>query len=318
MDMEYLLTLQGLRESLPDSVESAFLGVSELGSVFGLVICAIIYWCIDKRAGLFSLLCFSVANFINQLVKNVFCVYRPWVLDSRIKPSSGALPGATGYSFPSGHTVTATTVFGSIAVSMGKRSRAVWPLCAVIILLVAFSRNYLGVHTPQDVVVGFIEAVVVVFLGWKVFGWLEQHQDKDGVVVLIVLALCVAALAFVTLKPYPMDYVEGAVLVDPEAMKKDCFEGVGVFAGAFLGWFCERRWANFSTGAEVKLGERFARCIIGIVVAFGLFFGVDALAKMVFDPNWAKLVSRCVLVYAAVFLVPLAFGLLAKFSKKEQ
>ena len=77
-------------------------------------------------------------------------------------------------------------------------------------------------------------------------------------VVLVVLVLCVACIAVVELKSYPMDYADGVLLVDPNVMQRDCFEGVGVFFGMFLGWYCERRWVNFEID-EISVGERVLR-----------------------------------------------------------
>ncbi|MBR3181679.1 MAG: phosphatase PAP2 family protein [Eggerthellaceae bacterium] len=329
MDYDYLLALQNLRYSLGQGIEIVFVTYSEAALYVGLVLCAIIYWCISKRTGQFALLCFSVGNWINQLVKNIACVYRPWIVDSRIMPAPASLPGATGYSFPSGHTVTAGVTFGAVAWSVRKKLPIVAIVLVVLVLIEAFSRNYLGVHTPQDVLVGLLEAAVVVILGSYLYSRYEAYCERtksetpskgsrsDAIVVLVVLALCIAGLVFVEVKAYPMDYVEGALQVDPELMKRDCFEGVGVMAGMFLGWYCERRWVNFGIGSDVRLAERIVRGVVGLVIVGALFYGFDIVVKAVLDPNMAKLTSRLVLSFTAMFLVPLTFKPLHRVFAKE-
>ena len=310
MDIEFLLALQGLRESLGSGVEAFAAAYSEYMIYAALFACAVVYWCVEKRTGQLALLCFSLGNFLNQFVKNIACVYRPWVVDSRVVPAAGALPGATGYSFPSGHTVTAGTTLGSLAWSVRRKLPALAVVLVVLVLLEAFSRCFLGVHTPQDVIVALLESAVVVLLGSYAYSRYEkrsEHERHDFAIVVVVLVLCIVSLVIIELKSYPTDFLEGVLLVDPETMKKDCYEGVGVFAGMFLGWYCERRWVRFSTEGSITLGERIARGVVGIIITLVFFVAFDALVKMVLDPEWAKLASRLVLTFVAMFVVPLIF-----------
>ncbi|MBQ6411499.1 MAG: hypothetical protein IJI16_06080, partial [Atopobiaceae bacterium] len=99
MDIEYLLVLQELREAAGPLAEQFFLMVSNV--LVGAIMTAVpfvIYWCLDKRKGLFVLASFSVGTLVNNLVKSIACVPRPWLRDARITPRGAALPGATGYS----------------------------------------------------------------------------------------------------------------------------------------------------------------------------------------------------------------------------
>ena len=112
-----------------------------------------------------------------------------------------------------------------------------------------------------------------------------------------------------------MDYVDGVLLVDPDVMKRDCYEGVGVFFGMFLGWYCERRWVHFEV-SEISVGERVLRAVIGLVLVGVVFFGFDMMVKAVLDPALAKLTSRFVAAFLAMFVVPLLFGPLHKVFAK--
>ncbi|MBQ8778017.1 MAG: phosphatase PAP2 family protein, partial [Treponema sp.] len=133
--MDYLFALQNIRESAPEIINWIFLIISEVFLKGSVVFVAIIYWSLNKSAGIKIAMGYSCAYSINQTIKNIACVPRPWILDSRLKVDSLAEGGATGYSFPSGHTVTAASVFGGVAAWQKKRPFIV-VLMAIFTLLV--------------------------------------------------------------------------------------------------------------------------------------------------------------------------------------
>ena len=248
--MQYLLWLQGIRNGFLDSF---LMTVTDfVSSPVVYVFVAVLYWCFQKRVAVFLAMNISVGSMANQLLKNIFCVYRPWILYPELKPVPAALEGATGYSFPSGHTQLASTEFLSIASWQRKRKWLV-ALCIFMTLMVMFTRNYLGVHTIWDVLVSALLACVVIFLNEKLLAWVEKGKNRDFWVFGIGMVLTHAALAYTSLKSYPMDYNEnGVLLVDPKEMIVDCYLGAGCLAGFLLGWILERRCLGFSTEVSGK------------------------------------------------------------------
>lgn len=296
MDISYLLFLQELREASNAIWVPFFEWVSRF--VIDMPIYLIlmgIYWCFCKEAGAFMMSNMSGGYVVNQIVKNTCCVYRPWIRDARVMPAGDAITTATGYSFPSGHTQLAVTSFGSIAVWQKKRKWLV-ALCVLAILLIGFSRNFLGVHTPQDVVVSMILCVLVIWLNGKAFRWaLKEKNDLRYAIISTVF--CALFLVYITLKPYPMDMVDGKLLVDPFHMMTDCYNAAGCFLGFVWGWIIERRWIQFKV--EGSAGRRIIRFVIGAAIFYVLFHYTRTPIIGVFGAHIGSLVSS-LLVYIFV------------------
>ncbi|MDO4731921.1 MAG: phosphatase PAP2 family protein [Bacillota bacterium] len=219
MDLNYLFFLQQLREAAPTWLNAFLLFFSELmGSSLALGLLALIYWCISKKDGSFLLLNFSGAYLFNQGLKNIFRVDRPFLRDARLQPYTAA----SGYSFPSGHTMLSTSVYVGLAARL-RQKKALLILCILLTLLTAFGRNWLGVHTPQDVLVGIAASCLVVALNSFLLNWVESHEKWDWLLCLLGLALAGLILLFC-----------------PGSGKV-----VGIYSGTLLGWLLERRCIRF-------------------------------------------------------------------------
>lgn len=99
-------------------------------------------------------------------------IYRQWW------EAIGA-PAEDGFSFPSGHVTAASAGMAAICFMKGKRF--VLP-SAIVVLLMAISRNYLMAHYPSDVffaaVVGTASAYAAFMITKLIFRFLEEHSDK--------------------------------------------------------------------------------------------------------------------------------------------
>lgn len=252
MDLDFLLWLQNLREAAGGVLDGFIMAITNIvGGTALYIFIGFIYWCIDKRAGALMCMSYGFTGILNQIIKNTVCVYRPWIRNPDIKPLEAAKAGAKGYSFPSGHAQLSTAVFGTTAVWQKKRKWVV-VLCVLIVLLVMFSRLYVGVHTPQDVIVGCALSIAVILLDLRLMDWIDKDPKRDLIVFAVGCVVCAAYLAYTTLKPYHIDYAaDGSMLVDPAEMIAGCYSMAGSFLGFFGGWVIERRFVKFEPAKKI-------------------------------------------------------------------
>ena len=311
MDIEILLFLQEFRNGAGAFLAEFMSKMTFLGELnSAIVLMAILYWCVSKELGSFLLMGWSGNRLANGVLKVTACAYRPWIRDARILPYGNAVTTATGYSFPSGHTMNAATVFGGIAVRKDY-PRALRITLGLTLAFVAFSRVYLGVHTPQDVLVGAGTGLLVMWLVMRLTRWLASSPGKDWIVACAGVGLCAAVALYAALKPYPADYdAEGKLIVDGAKMANDTFKGVGYSAGILAGWFLERRFVRFST--EIPAKQKLARAAIGLL---GYYAASLVLAPLVrsWVPGAAGTTLSC---FIQLFYVTFLFPWCAKHMEK--
>lgn len=313
MDIDILLFLQAFREGA-GAIFLEFLSkmtwYGEMNVV--LVIMALIYWCVDKKTGTYLLMGWSGNRIVNGVLKVSVCVYRPWIRDERIIPDAAAMATATGYSFPSGHSMNGSSLFGGLAIKrdLNKGFRI---LLLVIMVLIAFSRNFLGVHTPQDTVVGTLSGLLVMFLSGKLLAWLEAHPDKDIHVAVIGILIAVISAVFSAYKPYPVDYdAAGNILVDGLKMANDTFKGVGWFAAFLSGWVLERRFVRFTT--EVPMAQRFYRLTGGLM----LYYVISLIINPIIKEGMDRFVGTVITCFIQMFFITFVFPIIMKSVEKKE
>ena len=303
MDISILLALQKFREGaggfLTDFlVKMTFLG--ELNSV--LVMMALIYWSVSKELGTWMMMGWSGNRLVNGALKVTVCAYRPWIRDARIIPYGDSINTATGYSFPSGHTMNGATVFGGGALRKDFPGilRAV---LGAVLALIAFSRIFLGVHTPQDVLVGACAGLLVMWLSIRLMQWVASHPEKDVIVACAGIGLGIAVALYASFKPYPADYdAAGKLIVDGAKMANDTFKGVGYCAAFLIGWVLERRYVGFST--DVPMVRKLARAVIGLFGYYAVSLILGSLVKSWIPGPVGTTLSCFLQMFYVVFLFP--------------
>ena len=312
MDFGILLALQEFRNGAGAFLADFLSKMTFLGELnTAIVIMAIIYWAVSKDFGSYLLMGWSGNRLANGVLKVTACAYRPWIRDARIVPYGNSITTATGYSFPSGHTMNAATVFGGGAVRKDL-SRALRITLGIIVVLVAFSRNYLGVHTPQDTLAGLLVGMLVMALTVRLMKWVAAHPEKDILMAGIGVALAVAVAVYAAVKSYPEDYdAEGKLLVDGAKMANDTFKGVG-WCGAFLvGWVLERRFVGFST--DISMLQRVTRVTTGLLSYYAVSLILVPFVKGLL-PGAAGTMGSC---FVQILYVTFLFPLCAKRLEKN-
>ena len=307
--MTILRWLEGLRTPWLDSLMSA---VTELGdeTVF-MVAGLVILWCVNKRWGFRFLLTGLTGSVINQLLKGIFLIPRPWVLDPSFTIVESARAGATGYSFPSGHTQSAATMFGTLA--MWSRRRWSTLLCVVMVLLVGFSRMYLGVHTPLDVGVSLLTGVVTVVLLCQLCDWAEPSLRRLGWLLAGCVGLALALLLYVLLAP-----VREANVAEFDAHGvKAAWQLMGAMAGLALAWMLDEKWVHFDTRAV--WWAQALKLIVGLGLVLLVKGGLKPLFAMLFGKaEWTTGLRYFLVTLAGGALWPMTFGFFARLGRKKQ
>ncbi len=116
IDIHYLLFLQNIRIATGGVFDEFFNYLSKFAVTLLPLLSFVVFWVIDKKWGYRFIFTQSVADVLGGLMKLTVCAYRPWIRSELIQPAGDSKVAATGYSFPSGHTVAATTLYGTAFV----------------------------------------------------------------------------------------------------------------------------------------------------------------------------------------------------------
>ncbi|NLI53530.1 MAG: phosphatase PAP2 family protein [Clostridiales bacterium] len=304
--MEFLRLLEGLRTPFFNTVFQFFTLFGE-ETVF-MIVAMTFFWCINKKTGYFLLYVCFFGNIVNSFLKLVFLVPRPWVLDKNFTIVESARAQATGYSFPSGHTQNSAGLF--LGVARARKELWIRIVCVAVTLLVGFSRMYLGVHTPADVLVSLGVALLLVLVGYPLF---QRAWDKPGwfgPLVGVLLAAAVAIVLFIELVPMPAGAIEQFSLECNES----AYKMVGAAFGLALVLWIEQAYIRFSEKAvwwaqvlKVALG-------LAVVIAVRLLLKEPLLA--VFGGhNAAHAVRYFLMVVIGGALWPLTFRFFGKLGQ---
>ncbi len=245
--MQLLYWFESIRTPALDTVMSLITRLGE-ESLF-LLVGLFIFWCVDKRKGYYLLTVGLTGTIISQWLKVVCAVPRPWVKDPDFTIVESARAAATGYSFPSGHTQSAVGYLGGIA----RFTHRWWlrAVCIVLALLVAVSRMYLGVHTPADVGVGFLIALVLVLAVYPLMESTLWFPNRMYLIIAAMLALSGAFVAYMELTVPTIGSAE--VLMEAyenwAEAHKNAYTLLGAVAGVFVAYAFDTKILQFPTRA---------------------------------------------------------------------
>ena len=269
--------------------------LSMLGEELVLVaLLGFIYWCYDKKWGAYVGTNLMAALAWNPMLKNLVLRPRPYMEHSAIRCLKPVEPEADimdltaqGYSFPSGHSSNAVTVYGSLRAY--KKNRVLTVLMIVLPLLVGVSRVMVGVHYPTDVLCGWALGVIVVLFGT----WLQRRYAKRWIAQLILLVLALPGIFY--------------------CRSSDYFTALGMMIGFFAACAFEERYVHFQNTRSILWS------ILRVAVGLGLFLGLNSVLKLPFSKEFldsatmgaflVRMLRYAVVVFLLMAIYPMAFRL---------
>ena len=305
--MEVLYALESIRVPWLDTAMAA---ITHLGEETVFMVAALfVFWCVSKRHGYYLLAIGFAGTVLNQFLKLLFRIPRPWVLDSNFTIVESARAQATGYSFPSGHSQNAIGTFGGIA----RFTRRKWVRAAAIVaaVLVPLSRMYLGVHTPLDVGVAAVIAVALVFALYPLMERSDSRHGVMGAVLAVMLALAVGYLLFVSLYPFPAD-VDAANLASGV---ENAWKLLGATVGMLVGWWLDVRFIHFDTRAVWYV--QLIKLVGGLALLLGIRAALKAPLAAALGAGAGGAVRYGVMVLFAAAVWPMVFAPLCHALEKR-
>ena len=301
--MQLLYLLESIRFPF---LNELMLLITRLGeeTVF-LVAALVVFWCLDKNRGYFLLGVGFMGTILSQAMKLLFKVPRPWVLDPAFEPIPGSKEAAGGYSFPSGHSQSAVGTFGSLAVT-AKNKILHWIFVAIC-LLVPFSRMYLGVHTPADVLVGAAIAVALIF-GLRFLN--DGKYLKQALIMMCGIAVLFFVFVLFILNPENLDahnYASGV---------KNAYTLLGSIFGMLVVYFVDEKWLHFDVRAT--WWAQLLKICGGLCLVLAVKEGLKSPLNALLGEYPGRAVRYFLIVLAAGILWPLTFRWFSSLGKKDK
>lgn len=298
--MSLLYLLESIRTDFLNAVMGA---VTYLGDELLFIVLALtVFWCVDKGEGYYLLFVGFLGTLVNQFLKLLCRIPRPWVKDPSFTIVESAREGAGGYSFPSGHTQSVTGTLGSIA--RWHKNTALRVVCIVLIALTAFSRMYLGVHTPLDVGVSLAVAIVLVFSFYPLMRRAMQEPKWMYAILGTMLALSAAFVLYANLTDFSDVGAEAAQNIYEG--RKNSYSLFGALLGFLIAYPIERRHIRFSVKA--RWWQQIIKVLFGLLGLLAVKEGLKALfAALGFTWLGTNAIRYCAVVLFAALVWPLTF-----------
>ena len=305
--MQFLYFLEKIRNPVFDFFFSLITHIGE--ETFFLAIAILFFWCINKRQGYFILMTGLIGTVINQGLKLLCKIPRPWVINGNFTIVESARAEASGYSFPSGHTQNVAGTFG--AVGRFARKRWVAITCVVIIALVSLSRMYLGVHTPYDVATSLCIAALIIFVLAPMFATEEKFHRAMPYVILAGIALTIALALYAFLHSD-----SGVDAHNLYSARKNAATLLGCLFGLCLVYPLDRFKINFTT--DGKWYAQVIKLALGLGAVLAIKSGLKTPLELLFglfmkNPEFVARGVRYFLIVAFAGVVwPLTFKFFAQ------
>lgn len=301
--MALLELLEHLRSPFFDTLNMLFTVMGE-GLFFILILC-LIFWCIDKKLAYRICFIYIAAGLAVQTLKITFRIDRPFVRNSSLHPVESARKTATGYSFPSGHTQNVTSMFLTFAHISTFLSAKVF--CAIPIILVMFSRMYLGVHTPYDVFGSFIVSAILTITVNYLFDNFSLHTSHRKWVLILFTFITGIIIAYAV-------YLNTTVTDITLENMEDIFKACGAALGFLIGWYIETSRIHFNEKAAT-LPYQIMKFIMGTAMVIGIKTFTSYLLSMT---GLSIFLSKFIEYAILTFFISAVYPMIIKFMYTDE
>lgn len=309
LQLQFLHLLEGLRNPVFDAFFSL---ITHLGDETGLIIVGLLcYWCFDKKSAHYLFLVGFVGTTVNQFLKLLFHIPRPWVLDPTLSPMESAIEGAGGFSFPSGHTQSSVGLFGTIAL-LCKKNKPILIVSIALCVLIPFSRMYLGVHTPMDVLVSVFVALALLFVAKPLIDRAWGNRKRMLLLLCGATLLSLLQLVFVCVFPQFVPEVVGA---NADSAYKNACTLLGAQLGLIAIYLFDELYLHFDV--KGSLFCQILKVVPGAAIAFAIKAALKAPLTALFGVGTESLLRYFLLVVFAGGVWPLTFRFFAKIGAKK-
>ena len=308
--MQFLYFLESIRCGFLDFFFSAITLFGE--ETFFMVVGLIVFWCINKQLGYYILGTGFAGTLINQTLKMAFRVPRPWVKDPNFTIVESAREGASGFSFPSGHTQTSVGIFAGLA----RWNKINWLriTCIVLCVLVPLSRMYLGVHTPLDVGVSIVIALGLVFGLCPLFKKAEENSKIMYYLLFGLFGLTVVFFVFANFFKFPDEVYMAENLHNLQSAQKNAYTLLGCSVGLILTFFIDNKYTKFDTKAV--WWAQILKVVGGIICVLIVKELLRSPLEWIFNHELiARAVRYFLIVVVAGVLWPMTFKWFSKLGK---
>jgi len=304
--MEFLLFLESVRTPFLDFI---FNIITHFGDeAVAVVVLTVFLWCGNKSMAYNMLYCTFFNLGTNQLLKNIFKIPRPWVKNPELTIVESARDAASGYSFPSGHTANATVLFGCIAAKI----KGIWKkiLLIVLIFLIGFSRMYLGVHSPADVITSWVIGGAFV-IGISAANQLAEKSNKADIILNAALVLYAIIIVIY------MEFMKSPADANSMDGLKNGYTILGLALGLVMARYADKYKLKWDTKASVW--GQILKCICGISLIALTAFAVRQPAKFITGGHYSHYAIRYFLIVAVGgILWPMTFKFWSKLGTKKE
>ncbi|MBU1093830.1 MAG: phosphatase PAP2 family protein [Firmicutes bacterium] len=257
MDLEIVKIIQQLRNPVFDWL---FYIITQIGDqYFFIALVAVIYWTVNKKYAHKFVFTFMLTAIVNTGIKEIVQRIRPFYYDGiQTEPRWET----SGYSFPSGHSQAAGAL-GYMAYDVSKKlsKKWIWYIGIAIMVLVPFSRVYLGQHFLSDVIVGVTLSFI---LAHYIFKLVDKMGDNEHIYTLMLAPLFVLSLFFV--------------------QNSDLYVAAGGFVGFAVGYYLEKQYVQYDV--KTDFWKQVLKVVIGLVIAIALKEGLKLILPYSIDEEF--------------------------------